>query len=133
MSEEQRFGDGQDNYLQGMRQAAEAARQFGSAAGGAGARRVGQALPETALHGGGTQAQLLVQPADQGLVRALLRGKDMGRASRAIQGVVDVAHGDQLHLGKGGEPAVQLYAADAGEVAADGDEAGACLVQKAHA
>ena len=26
MSEEQRFGDGQDNYLQGMRQAAEAAR-----------------------------------------------------------------------------------------------------------
>ena len=37
LSEEQRFGDGQDNYLQGMRQAAEAARQFGSAAGGAGA------------------------------------------------------------------------------------------------
>ena len=38
MSEEQqRFGDGQDNYLQGMRQAAEAARQFGSAAGGSGA------------------------------------------------------------------------------------------------
>ena len=34
MSEEQRFGDGQDNYLQGMRQASEAARQFGSAAGG---------------------------------------------------------------------------------------------------
>lgn len=37
MSEEQRFGDGQDNYLQGMQQAAEAARQFGSAAGSAGA------------------------------------------------------------------------------------------------
>ena len=36
MSEEQRFGDGQDNYLQGMQQAAEAARQFGSAAGSAG-------------------------------------------------------------------------------------------------
>ena len=37
MSDEQRFGDGQDNYLQGMRQAAEAVRQFGSAAGAAGA------------------------------------------------------------------------------------------------
>ena len=37
MSEEQRFGDGQDNYLQGMQQAAEAARQFGGAAGSAGA------------------------------------------------------------------------------------------------
>lgn len=36
MSEEQRFGDGQDNYLQGMQKAAEAARQFGSAAGSAG-------------------------------------------------------------------------------------------------
>ena len=29
MSDEQRFGDGQDNYLQGMRQAAEAVRQRG--------------------------------------------------------------------------------------------------------
>ena len=37
MSEEQRFGDGQDNYLQGMKQAADAAKQFGAAAGGAGA------------------------------------------------------------------------------------------------
>ena len=48
MSEEQRFGDGQDNYLQGMRQAAEAARQFGSAAGAAGA--AGSAAGEAATN-----------------------------------------------------------------------------------
>ena len=36
MSDEQRFGDGQDNYLQGIRSAAEAAKQAGSAAGSAG-------------------------------------------------------------------------------------------------
>lgn len=51
MSEEQRFGDGQDNYLQGMRQAAEAARQFGSAAGGAGAAgAAGSAAGEAAAN-----------------------------------------------------------------------------------
>ena len=51
MSEKQRFGDGQDNYLQGMRQAAEAARQFGSAAGGAGAAgAAGSAAGEAAAN-----------------------------------------------------------------------------------
>lgn len=51
MSEEQRFGDGQDNYLQGMRQASEAARQFGSAAGGAGAAgAAGSAAGEAAAN-----------------------------------------------------------------------------------
>ena len=50
MSDEQRFGDGQDNYLQGMRQAAEAVRQFGSAAGAAGAAgtAAGEAAANTA-------------------------------------------------------------------------------------
>ena len=51
MSDEQRFGDGQDNYLQGMRQAAEAVRQFGSAAGAAGAAgtAAGEAAANTCL------------------------------------------------------------------------------------
>ena len=48
MSEEQRFGDGQDNYLQGMKQAADAAKQFGAAAGGAGA--AGSAAGEAAAN-----------------------------------------------------------------------------------
>lgn len=50
MSDEQRFDDGQDNYLQGMRQAAEAVRQFGSAAGAAGAAgtAAGEAAANTA-------------------------------------------------------------------------------------
>ena len=48
MSEEQRFGDGQDNYLQGIQQAAEAARQFGAGAGSAGA--AGAAAGEAAAN-----------------------------------------------------------------------------------
>ena len=48
MSEEQRFGDGQDNYLQGIQQAAEAARQFGAGAGNAGA--AGAAAGEAAAN-----------------------------------------------------------------------------------
>lgn len=48
MSEEQRFGDGQDNYLQGMKQAADAAKQFGAAAGGTGA--AGSAAGEAAAN-----------------------------------------------------------------------------------
>ena len=53
MSEEQRFGDGQDNYLQGMQQAAEAARQFGAGAGSAstsGAAASGAAAGEAAAN-----------------------------------------------------------------------------------
>lgn len=55
MSDEQRFGEGQDNYLQGMRQAAEAARQFGSAAGTAGA--TGAAAGEAAANAAAATVQ----------------------------------------------------------------------------
>ena len=43
MSDEQRFGDGQDNYLQGAQKAAEAAQKFGSAAGSASSAASGAA------------------------------------------------------------------------------------------
>ena len=36
MSDDRQFGEGQDNYLQGIRSAAEAAKQAGSAAGSVG-------------------------------------------------------------------------------------------------
>ena len=44
MSEEQRFGDGQDNYLQGMRQAAEAARQALACSNASDALAISEAL-----------------------------------------------------------------------------------------
>ena len=59
MSDEQRFGDGQDNYLQGMRQAAEAVRQFGSAAGAAGA--AGTAAGEAAANAAAATVQAGVE------------------------------------------------------------------------
>ena len=59
MSDEQRFGDGQDNYLQGMRQAAEAARQFGSTAGTAGA--AGTAAGEAAANAAAATVQAGVE------------------------------------------------------------------------
>ena len=65
MSDEQRFGEGQDNYLQGMRQAAEAARQFGSAAGTAGA--TGAAAGEAAANAGIRPRDIIVKLDDQNI------------------------------------------------------------------
>ena len=66
MSEEQRFGDGQDNYLQGMRQAAEAAREsaasYASSSGLSGLRRGSLAPPPAAPAQLELQAPLRVRP-----------------------------------------------------------------------
>lgn len=89
MSEEQRFGDGQDNYLQGMQQAAEAARQFGSAAGSAGAS--GAAAGEAAANAAAATVKAGVETGKAvQMMRPVLRQAPMG--SRSVRRMVAPAH-----------------------------------------
>lgn len=76
MSDEQQFGDGQDNYLQGMQKAAEAAQKAGSAAGTAAAgeatANAAAATVQAGMEGGKAAAEIAAGTAGGGPWGAVL-------------------------------------------------------------
>ena len=78
-------------------------------------------------------AELTVQLAHGGLVRALLRRKDVCRAAMAVHGIGDVAHGDHAHTVKPFAHGGGVDVRDAVECRADGNEGRASRVREADA
>ena len=77
---------------------------------------------QVALHDGGQVRQASVEHAHLLGSRALLRAKDGGGAGHAAQGVVDVAHGDDLDIADARVHARDVDARDVGKRAAHRQE-----------
>ena len=87
----------------------------------------GQVHAQSLLHHLLQRPQVLVQALCHGGVRPLLGAEDVSRPGLAVQGVVDVAHGDDLHPGKSPAQSRQVHPGDLPQGAAGGDECLAVL------